>query len=134
MSPLTFDYSGNVSFVNTDSTLKTNLTLTFDNSYYRELRKNETQLGVARTSTALDSMFRFNFTATVNDTIDYRLYFWDNEWITITEGKAKNGIIIFKNAPAKALYKLVDLNEPSTKNHRCFTVDENNKQYFWSGN
>jgi len=48
-------------------------------------------------------------------------------------GKAKNGTIVFDNAPANALYKLIDLNEPGTKKHRCFTVDNQNNQFFWSG-
>lgn len=133
-SPFTFDKSGNVSFVNTDKSLKTNLKLRYDNSYYRELGKNEKELGITRTSAVLDSMKRFNFTAVVNDTIDYRLYYWKNKWLSVADAKAKNGTIVFNDAPANALYKLVDLDEPGTKTHRCFTVDENNKQFFWSGN
>lgn len=130
-TPFSFNQLGQVSFIKTDFETKRNLILTYDNSNERELIRQYSERSYKEVKAIKDSILQHNITGRVNDNTNYKLYYWNNQWIFIDEQPAKNGSIRFDNTLNNALYKLEETNDAKGFLNRCFTIDDNNNQNWW---
>ena len=58
----------------------------------------------------------------------YKLFFWEDEWVSVGKQQATDEPMLFHNIPANRLYWLIK--EGSRKEERIFTL-ENGKQVWW---
>ena len=122
---------GKVTFLKTQPENQKRLKLAFDNSNERELIRSMNEIGMTETNAIRESIMKYNNTAKVNNDAEYKLFYWDKKWIFIDKQTVQNDSLVFNNAPANGLYKLEDINNPKSIRNRCFTVDNDYKQYWW---
>ncbi len=60
----------------------------------------------------------------------YELFFWDKEWVSLGQQKAKDTLLSYKKVPKNAIFWL--RNNTKGKEEFIFTFDENTNQ-FWTG-
>jgi hypothetical protein len=132
-TPFTFNQQGEIEFKNPDSTESKNIKLQFFNSKEREIMKLFNQnLDYSEVVKIKDQILESNITGFIQKDSTYNLFIWNKKWVKIAQSIGEDGFINFNNIPNNGLYKLEDINDPSAFKNRCFTIDSDLVQNWWS--
>lgn len=132
-SPFTFNQKGEIIFRNPDSTVTKNIKLQYFNSKEREIMKLfNKDLKYSEVTKMKEQILENNITGFIQKDSTYNLFIWDKKWKKIDQSKGDDGFISFKGVSNNGLYKLEDINDSSAFKNRCFTIDSDFAQNWWS--